>query len=150
MAEERRELGERRRRLRRVRRADAVRRGSERERRRGGARAPPEDRTADGASVDGFPSAEVVAGSAVAAVLPRAARRPSRMPTTMSKLVIVNNDSAGPWSQSTLARMSSYCSLAYIAHGIVPKTKTRRNLNPKSARGGMRHSGIWRKYRNAR
>jgi hypothetical protein len=72
----------------------------------------------------------------------RASRSPSRMPTTMNRLVMVSSDSAGPCSQSTLARMSSYRSLAKMAHGMVPNTNASRNLNPNSALGGICTSGL--------
>ena len=73
---------------------------------------------------------------------PRASRSPSRMPTTINRLVMVSRDSAGPCSQSTLARMSSYRSLAKMAHGMVPNTNASRNLNPNSALGGICTSGL--------
>ena len=72
----------------------------------------------------------------------RASRSPSRMPTTINRLVMVSRDSAEPCSQSTLARMSSYRSLAKMAHGMVPNTNASRNLNPNSALGRHLHFGL--------
>lgn len=60
-----------------------------------------------------------------------------RNPKTINKFVIVNNDSAPPCNQSTLAKISWYATLAYIPAGIVAKTNTNKKRKPKLLRLGM-------------
>ena len=71
--------------------------------------------------------------------------RVSRIPKTMKRFVTVRRDSAVPCSQSTLARMSWYWTLAKIPAGMVAKTKARRNWKPKLAVLGVLVSGRERK-----
>jgi len=78
------------------------------------------------------------------------AARACRKAMTVTRLVIVNKDSADPWSQSESARDTPYCNFAAIAAGIVKKTKSKHVANPTVTPLGVSFSGTFKKYKNAR
>jgi len=78
------------------------------------------------------------------------ASRACRNATTVTRLVMVNSDSALPCNQSLSASDTPYKSLAAIAAGIVKNTNNKHVANPTVTPLGVSFSGRSRKYRKAR